>query len=404
MPAYRSHVLLCAGGACISCGTVSVRDALEGELQRQGLADEIRVVQTGCVGSCDLGPVMIVYPDEVFYQKVRPEDIPALVEEHFLKGRVYQKLLVKSPETDNLIATQREFAFFNKQRKIVLENCGIIDPENLEEYVARGGYAALGEVLTERTPEWVIEEVKKSGLRGRGGAGFPTGQKWDFVRKAAADRKFVVCNADEGDPGAFMDRSVLEGDPHRVLEAMAIAAYAVGADQGYIYCRAEYPLAIRRTQQAIEDARKAGFLGKNLFETAFSFDVEIRVGAGAFVCGEETALLASVEGKRGIPRPRPPFPAVSGLWGKPTLLSNVETYAAIPPIVRNGGDWYAEIGTEKSKGTKVFALAGKIQNTGLVEVPMGTTLREIVFDIGGGVPNGKRFKAAQTGGPSGGCI
>jgi len=404
MPAYRSHVLLCAGGACISCGCLSVRDALEQELQRQGLSDEIRVVQTGCVGSCDLGPVMIVYPDEVFYQKVRPADVPKLVEEHFLKGRIYEPLLVKSPETDNLIATQREFAFFNKQFKVVLENCGIIDPEKIDEYVARGGYQALGTVLTERSPQWVIEEVKKSGLRGRGGAGFPTGIKWELMSKSAGDEKYVVCNADEGDPGAFMDRSVLEGDPHRVLEAMAIAGYAVGAQKGFIYCRAEYPLAIKRTQLAINQAREAGFLGKNLFETDFSFDIEIRVGAGAFVCGEETALLESIEGRRGIPRPRPPFPAVSGLWGKPTLISNVETYACICPIIRRGGEWYASIGTEKSKGTKVFALAGKIQNTGLVEVPMGTTLREIVYDIGGGVPNGKKFKAAQTGGPSGGCI
>ncbi|MDH7568973.1 MAG: NADH-quinone oxidoreductase subunit NuoF [Armatimonadota bacterium] len=404
MPAYRSHVLLCAGGACISCGSMSVRDALERELEKCGLTEEIRVVQTGCVGSCDLGPVMIVYPDEVFYQKVRPEDVPPLVEEHFLKGRVYQPLLVKSPETDNLIATQREFAFFNKQQKIVLENCGLIDPENIEEYVARDGYLTLGRVLLERTPEWVIEELKKSGLRGRGGAGFPTGMKWEFVRKAAGDRKYVVCNADEGDPGAFMDRSVLEGDPHRVIEAMAIAGFAVGAEQGYIYVRAEYPLAIRRTQIAINQAREFGFLGKNIFDTAFSFDLEIRVGAGAFVCGEETALLASIEGRRGIPRPRPPFPAVSGLWGKPTLINNVETYACVVPILSRGGEWYARIGTEKSKGTKVFALAGKIRNTGLVEVPMGTTLREIVYDIGGGVPDGKAFKAAQTGGPSGGCI
>ncbi|MBI3946504.1 MAG: NADH-quinone oxidoreductase subunit NuoF [Armatimonadetes bacterium] len=404
MPAYRSTVLLCAGGGCISCGCLPVREAMEAELKRRNLADEVRVVQTGCVGSCDLGPVLIVYPDEVFYQKVSPGDVPKLVDEHFLKGRVFERLLVKSAETDNLIATQREFAFFNKQVKIVLENCGVIDPENIEEYVARGGYLALGQVISERTPEWVIEELKKSGLRGRGGAGFPAGTKWDFVRKAPGERKYVVCNADEGDPGAFMDRSVLEGDPHRVLEAMAIAGFAASADQGYIYVRAEYPLAIRRTRRAIQQAREAGFLGRNLFESSFSFDIDIRVGAGAFVCGEETALLASIEGKRGIPRPRPPFPAVSGLWGKPTLINNVETYACIVPIITRGGDWYASIGTEKSKGTKVFALAGKIRNTGLVEVPMGTTLREIVYDIGGGVPNGRKFKAAQTGGPSGGCI
>ena len=404
MPAYRSHVLLCAGGGCISSGLSSVRDVLESELQKHALTDEIRLVQTGCVGSCDLGPVMIVYPDEVFYQKVRPEDVPTLVEEHFLKGRVYERLLVKSPETDNLIATQREFAFFNKQVKIVLENCGIIDPENIEEYVARGGYQALGMVLTERTPEWVIEEVKKSGLRGRGGAGFPAGMKWDFVRKAAGERKFVVCNADEGDPGAFMDRSVLEGDPHRVLEAMTIAAFAVGADQGYIYCRAEYPLAIQRTQKAIEQARELGLLGKNIFDSSFSFDLEIRLGAGAFVCGEETALIASIEGRRGEPRPRPPFPAVSGLWGKPTNINNVETWANVPPILTRGPEWFASIGTERSKGTKVFALSGRVNNVGLVEVPMGMSLGDIIYDIGGGIPRGRKFKAVQTGGPLGGCI
>lgn len=361
-------------------------------------------METGCVGSCQVGPVMIVYPDEVFYQRVTPEAAPLLVEEHFLKGRVYEPLLVTSPETQQLIRSQRDFVFFNKQTKVVLENCGLIDPENIEEYIARDGYLALGKVLTEWTPEQVVAEVKKSGLRGRGGAGFPTGVKWEMMARSPGDEKYVVCNADEGDPGAFMDRSVLEGDPHRVLEAMAIAGYAVGARKGFIYVRAEYPLAIQRLNIALKQAREFGFLGKDLFGRGFDFDVEIRVGAGAFVCGEETALMASIMGQRGQPRPRPPFPTQAGLWGRPTMINNVETFANICPIILRGGEWFASLGTEKSKGTKVFALAGKVNHTGLVEVPMGMPLREIIFDIGGGIPNGKRFKAAQTGGPSGGCI
>ncbi|MBM3238331.1 NADH-quinone oxidoreductase subunit NuoF [Candidatus Poribacteria bacterium] len=402
--AYRTHLLICAGAACISSGAISVEDKLVEELKKQGLDEEIKVVETGCMGSCGIGPVMIVYPEEVFYQNITVEDILPLVEEHLLKGRIYEKLLVTTEEAGNLIAAHREYAFFNKQLKVVLENCGIIDPENIEEYIARDGYETLARVLTAMTPDEVIEEIKKSGLRGRGGAGFPTGLKWEFVRKAKGEMKFVVCNGDEGDPGAFMDRSILEGDPHRVLEAMAIAGYAVGANKGFMYIRAEYPLAIKRVELAIQQAKEYGLLGKNMFETGFDFDVEIRIGAGAFVCGEETALLASIQGGRGMPKPRPPFPANSGLWRMPTLINNVETYACICPIIRKGSQWFASIGTEKSKGTKVFALAGKVANTGLVEVPMGTTLRELIFEIGGGIPGGKRFKAAQTGGPSGGCI
>jgi NADH-quinone oxidoreductase subunit F len=404
MANYRSHCLLCAGGACISSGSMSVKQALYEELKKHDLLTEIRVVETGCVGSCQLGPVMIVYPDEVFYQQLTPEVVAPLVEEHFLKGRIYEPLLVVSPETQQLIRAQRDFVFFNKQVKVVLENCGLIDPENIEEYIARDGYLALGTVLTQWTPAQVVEEVKKSGLRGRGGAGFPTGAKWELMARSPGEEKYVVCNADEGDPGAFMDRSVLEGDPHRVIEAMAIAGYAVGAHKGFIYIRAEYPLAIQRVERAIQQAREYGFLGTNLFGSGFDFDVEIRVGAGAFVCGEETALLASIMGQRGQPRPRPPFPTQAGLWGKPTMINNVETYANICPIILRGGEWFASMGTEKSKGTKVFALAGRVNNTGLVEVPMGMTLREVIFDIGGGIPGGKRFKAAQTGGPSGGCI
>ena len=404
MANYRSHCLLCAGGGCISSGSPSVRQALLEELRRHDLINEIRVVETGCVGSCQVGPVMIVYPEEVFYQRVTPEAVPALVEGHFLKGRVYEPLLLVSPETQQLVRTQRDFVFFSKQTKVVLENCGLIDPENVEEYIARDGYLALGTVLSEWKPEQVVAEIKKSGLRGRGGAGFPTGLKWEMMAKSPGDRKYVVCNADEGDPGAFMDRSVLEGDPHRVLEAMAIAGYAVGSDKGFIYVRAEYPLAIQRLNVALRQARERGLLGENLFGSGFDFDIEIRVGAGAFVCGEETALMASIAGQRGQPRPRPPFPTQAGLWNRPTMINNVETFGNIPSIILRGGDWFASVGTEKSKGTKVFALAGKVSNTGLVEVPMGMPLREIIFDIGGGIPGGKRFKAAQTGGPSGGCI
>ncbi|MFH1737435.1 MAG: NAD(P)H-dependent oxidoreductase subunit E, partial [bacterium] len=401
---YRTHALLCAGAACISSGADEVQKSLEAAIKENGLQDEVKVVRTGCVGSCDLAPILIIEPDSVFYQKVKPKDAEAIVREHLLKGRVYQKNLIRDPDTLNLITTHADFAFFRKQMKIVLGNCGLIDPENIREYIARDGYQALGKVLAGMKPEEVIEELETSRLRGRGGAGFPTGRKWRFVYDAQGPVKYVVCNADEGDPGAFMDRSVLEGDPHRVLEAMAIAGYTVGAKKGFLYIRAEYPLAIRRVEMAIRQARQLGLLGDNILETGFSFDLEVRVGAGAFVCGEETALMASIQGRRGMPRPRPPFPAVRGLWNCPTLINNVETYANIVPILTNGGVWFSKIGTERSTGTKVFALAGKINNTGLVEVPMGMTLREIIYEIGGGIPGGKKFKAAQTGGPSGGCI
>ena len=404
MAAYRSHVIVCAGAGCVSSGCRAVSDALQAELVRQGLDQEIKVVQTGCVGSCDLGPVVIVYPEGVFYQRLKAEDVPEIVESHLLKGRPAERLLYRRPSTGELLPTLDQIDFFSKQEKIVLRNCGVIDPANIEEYIARDGYQALAKVLTEMKPEQVIDEVKASGLRGRGGAGFPTGMKWDFVRKAAGSPKYVVCNADEGDPGAFMDRSVLEGDPHSVIEAMTIAGYAVGSSQGYVYVRAEYPLAVERLSHAIKQAREQGLLGKNIFGTGFDFDLDIRMGAGAFVCGEETALMASLEGRRGEPRPRPPFPAQAGLWNKPTLLNNVETYANIAPIILKGAAWYAGFGTEKSKGTKVFALAGDINNTGLVEVPMGTPLGTIIYDIGGGIRNDRKFKAAQTGGPSGGCI
>jgi NADP-reducing hydrogenase subunit HndC len=401
---YRMHVLICAGAGCISSNCKEVKKQFEIELQKHRLEQEIKVVETGCIGSCDLGPVMVVYPEGVFYQKVRPEDVGTIVEEHLIKGRPVSQLLYSEIGTNNTIVKYDKIGFFNKQLRIALRNVGVIDPEIIEEYIARDGYAALGKVLTRFKPEEVVDLLKKSGLRGRGGAGFPTGVKWEFTLKAVGETKYVVCNADEGDPGAFMDRSVLEGDPHSVLEAMAIAGYAVGSNQGYVYVRAEYPLAIERLGHAIDQAREFGVLGANIFGTGFNFDVEIRVGAGAFVCGEETALIASIEGKRGEPNPKPPFPAAKGVWGQPTLINNVETYANIPAIILNGPEWFAAIGTEKSKGTKVFAVAGKINNTGLVEVPMGTTLREIIFDLGGGIPNGKQFKAAQTGGPSGGCL
>ena len=401
---YRTHALICAGAACLSSGADDVQDVLQSTIAEEGLDAEVKVVRTGCVGSCDLAPILIIEPDSVFYQSVKPKDAEIIVREHLLKGRIYEKCLIRDPDTRNLITTHADFSFFRKQLKIVLGNCGIIDPENINEYIARDGYQALGKALSEMTPDGVIEEIETSRIRGRGGAGFPAGRKWRFVKDAEGPVKYVVCNADEGDPGAFMDRSVLEGDPHRVLEAMAIAGYAVGASKGYLYIRAEYPLAIRRVEMAIRQARELGLLGDNVLETGFSFDLEIRVGAGAFVCGEETALLASILGKRGMPRPRPPFPAVSGLRGCPTLINNVETYANIVPIIAKGGAWFSGIGTERSTGTKVFALAGKINNTGLVEVPMGMTLREIIYDIGGGIPGGKKFKAAQTGGPSGGCI
>ncbi|MGI5854637.1 MAG: NADH-quinone oxidoreductase subunit NuoF [Bacillota bacterium] len=404
MGSYRAHALVCGGAGCISAGCKAVGAALTNELKRQGLENEIRVVETGCVGSCDLGPIIIIYPEGVFYQKVKPEDVPEIVSEHLLKGQVVERLLCRDPETDELIRTYGEMKFFNRQVRNALRNVGLISPVSIEEYIARDGYKALGKALTSMKPEEVIDYVKRSGLRGRGGAGFPTGMKWELAAKSPGDQKYILCNADEGDPGAFMDRSILEGDPHSVIEAMAIAGYAIGASQGYVYVRAEYPLAVERLGIAIKDARAHGMLGKNIFNSGFDFDLDIRVGAGAFVCGEETALIASIEGKRGEPRPRPPFPAAAGLWGKPTNNNNVETYANIPPIILNGPEKFAAIGTEKSKGTKVFALAGNINNTGLVEIPMGTTLREVIFELGGGIPHGRKFKAAQIGGPSGACL
>ncbi|MDY3287198.1 MAG: NADH-quinone oxidoreductase subunit NuoF [Eubacteriales bacterium] len=401
---YRSHVLVCGGTGCTSNHSAEVIEALEAEIAKNGLAEEVKVVRTGCFGLCAAGPIMIVYPEGAFYSRVNADDIPEIVTEHLLKGRPVKRLLYQETVENDSIKSLNHTDFYRKQKRVALRNCGVINPENIEEYIARDGYEALGKCLTEYTPEQVIDIIKRSGLRGRGGAGFPTGMKWSFAAANQADQKYVCCNADEGDPGAFMDRSVLEGDPHCVLEAMAIAGYAIGASQGYIYIRAEYPIAVERLEIAIKQAREYGLLGKNIFGTDFCFDIEIRLGAGAFVCGEETALMTSIEGHRGEPRPRPPFPAVKGLFGKPTILNNVETYANIAQIILNGPEWFASMGTEKSKGTKVFALGGKIHNTGLVEVPMGTTLREIIEEIGGGVPNGKKFKAAQTGGPSGGCI
>ena len=402
---YRSHVLVCGGTGCSSSNSQQIIDALETEIAAKGLSEEVKVVKTGCFGLCALGPIMIVYPEGSFYSEVKPSDVPEIVEEHLLKGRIVKRLLYKETiQEDNTVKSLSETNFYAKQHRVALRNCGVINPENIDEYIAVDGYAALGKVLTEMTPQQVIDVILASGLRGRGGAGFPTGRKWSFAAANQADQKYVCCNADEGDPGAFMDRSVLEGDPHVVLEAMTIAGYAIGATQGYIYVRAEYPIAVHRLQIAIKQAREYGLLGKNIFGTDFSFDIDLRLGAGAFVCGEETALMTSIEGHRGEPRPRPPFPAVKGLFQKPTILNNVETYANVPQIILKGAEWFSSMGTEKSKGTKVFALGGKINNTGLVEVPMGTTLREIVEEIGGGIPNGKKFKAAQTGGPSGGCI
>lgn len=401
---YRSHVLVCGGTGCTSSGSQRIRDRLEKEIAANGLSEEVGVVKTGCFGLCALGPVMIVYPEGTFYSMVQEDDIPEIVSEHLLKGRVVTRLLYDETTRTDKIIPLNETNFYKKQHRVALRNCGVINPENIEEYIGTGGYEALGIVLTEKTPEDVIQILLDSGLRGRGGAGFPTGLKWKFAAANEADQKYVCCNADEGDPGAFMDRSILEGDPHAVLEAMAIAGYAIGASQGYIYVRAEYPIAVKRLEIAISQAREYGLLGKDIFDSGFDFDIELRLGAGAFVCGEETALMTSIEGNRGEPRPRPPFPALKGLFQKPTILNNVETFANIPQIIVNGPEWFASMGTENSKGTKVFALGGKIHNTGLVEVPMGTTLREIVEEIGGGIPNGKKFKAAQTGGPSGGCI
>ena len=401
---YRSHVLVCGGTGCTSSGSQQIMETLKEEIKKAGLENEVSVVQTGCHGLCALGPIKIVYPDASFYSMVKVEDIPEIVQEHLLKGRVVTRLLYQETVTPAGVKALIDTDFYKKQHRIALRNCGIINPEVIEEYIGTGGYQALGKVLTEMTPDDVIQCLIDSGLRGRGGGGFPTGLKWKLAKQNEADQKYVCCNADEGDPGAFMDRSVLEGDPHAVLEAMAIAGYAIGANQGYIYVRAEYPIAVERLKIAISQAREMELLGKDIFGSGFDFDIDLRLGAGAFVCGEETALMTSIEGNRGEPRPRPPFPAQKGLFGKPTILNNVETYANIPQIILNGPEWFSSMGTEKSKGTKVFALGGKIHNTGLVEIPMGTTLREVIEEIGGGIPNGKKFKAAQTGGPSGGCI
>ncbi|HAY72321.1 MAG TPA: NADH-quinone oxidoreductase subunit NuoF [Ruminococcaceae bacterium] len=401
---YRSHVLVCGGTGCTSSHSAEIIEKLEQELKDKGLENEVKVIKTGCFGLCALGPVMIVYPEGCFYSEVKVEDVPEIVEEHLLKGRMVKRLLYEETVHQDDIKPLNETNFYKKQHRVALRNCGVIDPENIEEYIAMDGYQALAKCLTELTPDEVIQIVKDSGLRGRGGGGFPTGLKWSFTAKNSADQKYVVCNADEGDPGAFMDRSVLEGDPHCIVEAMTICGYATGATEGYVYVRAEYPIAVHRLDVAIKEAREAGLLGKNIFNSGFDFDLHIRLGAGAFVCGEETALMTSIEGNRGEPRPRPPYPAVKGLFGKPTTENNVETFANIPQIILHGAEFFNSMGTEKSSGTKVFALGGKINNTGLVEIPMGTTLREIIEDIGGGIPNGKKFKAAQTGGPSGGCI
>lgn len=401
---YRSNILVCGGTGCTSGHSHDIFNAFNEQVKNAGLDGEVKTIMTGCFGLCALGPIVVVYPEGAFYSQVKVEDVKEIVDEHIIKGRIVKRLLYDETIADNGIKSLNETNFYKKQKRVALRNCGVIDPENIDEYLGRDGYTALEKVLTSMKPEDVINEIKESGLRGRGGGGFPTGLKWSFAAMATGENKIVACNADEGDPGAFMDRSVLEGDPHAIIEAMAIAAFAIGANQGYIYVRAEYPIAVKRLNIAIEQAREYGLLGDNVMETGFKFDLEVRLGAGAFVCGEETALMNSIEGKRGEPRPRPPFPANKGLWQRPTVLNNVETYANITQIINNGAKWFASMGTEKSKGTKVFALGGKITNTGLVEIPMGTTLREIIEDIGGGIPNGKKFKAAQTGGPSGGCI
>ncbi|MBQ9552213.1 MAG: NADH-quinone oxidoreductase subunit NuoF [Clostridia bacterium] len=405
----RSQVLVCGGTGCTSSGSKTLISTFEEELVKYGLQDEVKIVPTGCFGLCEKGPVVIVYPEGTFYSHVKKDDVSKIVEEHLLKGRivndlVYADVSEEVKEEASKAVSLNETNFYKTQRRVALRNCGVINPESIEEYIAMDGYAALGKVLTEMTPQDVIKIVTDSGLRGRGGGGFPTGRKWSFTAANSADQKYVVCNADEGDPGAFMDRSVLEGDPHCIVEAMTICGYATGATEGYIYVRAEYPIAVKRLEIAIEQAKEYGLLGENIFDSGFNFNLHVRLGAGAFVCGEETALMTSIEGNRGEPRPRPPYPAVKGLFGKPTTENNVETFANIPQIILRGAEWFASMGTERSKGTKVFALGGKIKNTGLVEIPMGTTLREIIEDIGGGIPNGKKFKAAQTGGPSGGCI
>ena len=404
MDLFRAHVLVCGGTGCSSSGSAELIKRFEEQIAKNGLDKEVKVVRTGCFGLCEAGPVVIVYPEGTFYSRIKVDDVDEIVSEHLLKGRIVQHLIYKEKADEEQHSTLENIDFYRPQLRLALRNCGRIDPENIDEYIAFDGYRALGKALTEMTPQQVIDEVLKSGLRGRGGAGFPTGKKWQFAAASKADQKYMVCNADEGDPGAFMDRSVLEGDPHAVLEAMAIGGYAIGASVGYIYVRAEYPIAVKRLQIAIDQAREYGLLGKDIFGTGFDFDVEIRLGAGAFVCGEETALMHSIEGGRGEPKPKPPFPAVRGLFDKPTNINNVETLANIPQIILNGADWFTSIGTPKSTGTKVFALGGKINNTGLVEVPMGTKLRDIIYNIGGGIPNGKAFKAVQTGGPSGGCI
>ena len=404
MDLFRAHVLVCGGTGCSSSGSAELIKRFEEQIAKNGLDKEVKVVRTGCFGLCEAGPVVIVYPEGTFYSRIRPDDVDEIVSEHLLKGRIVQHLVYKEKADEEQHVTLDNIDFYRPQMRLALRNCGVIDPENIDEYIAFDGYRALAKVLTEMTPEQVISEVLKSGLRGRGGAGFPTGKKWQFAAASKADQKYMICNADEGDPGAFMDRSVLEGDPHSVLEAMAIGGYAIGASEGYIYVRAEYPIAVKRLEIAINQAREYGLLGKNIFGSGFDFDIFIRLGAGAFVCGEETALMHSIEGGRGEPKPKPPFPAVRGLFDKPTNINNVETLANIPQIILKGADWFASIGTEKSKGTKVFALGGKINNTGLVEVPMGTPLRDIIYKIGGGIPGGKKVKAVQAGGPSGGCI
>jgi len=400
---YERHILICAGTGCISSGAREVKEALEKELVKHNLQEKVRIILSGCHGFCEKGPIFIVYPEDIFYCEVKPEDMPELVEEYLVKGNIVERLLYKDPAASTTVTSHEEIPFYNKQKRLVLRNCGVIDPENIDEYIIRGGYLGLKKALN-MDPYEIINMVKSSGLRGRGGAGFPTGMKWEFAFNSPGEKKYVVCNADEGDPGAFMDRSVLEGDPHAVLEGIIIAGKAIGSDEAYIYVRAEYPLAVQRLRKAIAQAEEYGFIGKNILNSGFNFKINIKEGAGAFVCGEETALLASIEGERGMPRPRPPFPAVKGLWGKPTCINNVETLANIPLILRNGAEWFSAVGTEGSKGTKIFALTGKVNNTGLVEVPMGMTIREIVFDIGGGIRGGKKFKAVQIGGPSGGCI
>ena len=404
MALYRAHVLICHGTGCASGGSPKVLEAFKEELRKKNLEKEVLVIATGCHGMCEFGPIVVVYPEGTFYSRVNPEDVSEIVEEHLYKGRIVNRLLYKEPISAEKVCHYKEIPFYGKQHRVVLSNCGYINPDNIDEYISRDGYQALGKCLTEMSPAQVIDEMKKSGLRGRGGGGFPTGLKWSFCAASPGDKKYVICNADEGDPGAFMDRSILEGDPHAVIEGMMIGAYAMGADEGYIYCRAEYPLAIKRLQTAIRQATDYGLLGENVLGTDFNFSLHIKEGAGAFVCGEETALMASIEGQRGMPRPRPPFPAVKGLWGKPTNINNVETWANVPRIIHQGAECFAAMGTEKSKGTKVFALTGKVKNTGLVEVPMGITIREIVYDIGGGIIGDKKFKAVQIGGPSGGCL